>query len=635
MRKHIKLLFTEQYPITYRYYEITYPTSIHLLTKSISKTKFISVMGHFAHDYIHFYSTDSKMYILEYSNNKWYTIFESIKIPIRISEIIDQVPPYFFINKLPSNKNCIACYIDSSYPLLLLSPPKDEGLEIANQMNNEIAFDYFGINLPPVPMLTPNFDSRFMYIANGEKYFEDNNILINVDSPNYSFKILHYFNGKFVTEGLNFIKIDLVPRTVDNSKLTDKYFNYNQGAKYLYDKLKNTDNINHANIACLILDIEALELLKKEDIHPDIIGVDAAFLNKNIQGLNWLAKNNLYPNTQRVNEIIFDKNDFPLIYYIYFWNSEFKSDIPISVPSSPIIDHFLTNLPIKITNTLLDIGFTPSNTLLNEWNHINIKGYLGHKPRSNKKLKLIGSGISAMVYLIDDTHVLKREFVPSIYLTSNRQDELEFYKIIDNMPPDEQKHFIKLYDYSIYECNHKYILPNHLQNTKNMPTDTGICIDYILEYGGIELKGTSFDKKVKRNLSLQVLKIFQILTKYHYGYEDLHTRNLLVTKDHTLKLIDYGSIDKLKYGGIKKNAITSLGEISYVLSYLNGYRDERIIYQPDKDSEYEKYKKKGIPYVDFMSMIYPTKDQDTIWTSDEARYILDNIDNPEILDTKF
>jgi serine/threonine protein kinase len=186
--------------------------------------------------------------------------------------------------------------------------------------------------------------------------------------------------------------------------------------------------------------------------------------------------------------------------------------------------------------------------------------------------------------------------------------EMDFYKLIDKLKKDEQRFFMKLYDYEIYDkCDHKQIRPNKPKKfleRMNLLDKSTICVKMMLDYKGENSIYDQFKKemnpKMLINFMLQICKIIHILYKNGYSHGDLNSRNIMIEKTdkktftlldkkiphngYQLSAIDYGSVlnDKYtKYKGYRKQftlnkARYALDEMFYATIYLTEQLPRKI-----------------------------------------------------------
>lgn len=635
-----KRIFTDRWPRIDRYYEIVFPTDIKLkLKKNTFDTKnHTSRIGWFTYNAKNFIDIDEHLdYKVEWTSQGWYLLLNKFQINLVIYELLELIglpQLHSYTPTLPVNKACLACYIDSACPLELLKTEllkTDEALNITKMIGSDVAKDWFGIEVSNSEMIIPRFEKDFIYKINGQEYFFNGDAFESVESPIYTFNIKEKVSNTknlYITESNEIVPIEMMPRTVANSVIIDTKFELSQGVKYFCNTFDISD-INYANLACLTNFTHVLDVLETEGLYPDQIGANCALLNKNLNILTWLASRKIYPNNNGVELLKLFKDDTAIV--IYLWKY-FPGRL--SLGPSEVIDKFILMLTPKELQSFLKKGFIPSDTLIQYWNRLNIKHFAGYQRQSilnttnKKKLKVIGSGINATVYLVDDNYVIKTEFVPNIYIEESRKHELEFYNFINSMPEDEQKHFVKLYDYTIYNCKHKHMIPNHLEHIAHISNpNSGICIDYLLENGGTTLEYLFLNKQLTKdqikNIIFQIIKIFEILKKYNYGYDDLHMNNILVTSSGIVKLIDYGIVPSSGFGGITKDGSIPKASIIILVTNLNGLMEEPIQIPKEHKNEFEKYKPLDIVPSEFMNLIYPISGQNNVLTSEEGKAILD------------
>jgi len=220
----------------------------------------------------------------------------------------------------------------------------------------------------------------------------------------------------------------------------------------------------------------------------------------------------------------------------------------------------------------------------------------------NKKfevIKEIGRGAQGIVYLIkfnNKKYALKISKVYDIENNKhknfllNKSIEIRLFKYINNLSIEDQKLFIKLYDYKIhnFESNYYYI---HL-------------IEY---YDGITL--TDFYKKnikilSKQNLSIfiQILKAIYLLYNGGYIHNDINFDNILIKRtkkkffkfknkninynDYEIKIIDYSlALNKKNLNDNIENMV--FNEIFYLIYII--FLLSKII-KINKVKEYKKIK---------------------------------------------
>lgn len=232
-----------------------------------------------------------------------------------------------------------------------------------------------------------------------------------------------------------------------------------------------------------------------------------------------------------------------------------------------------------------------------------------------KILEELGKGAAGIVYKVDldgKEYALKREKILSNKIIKSRGNlqfkkqhkyDIELYDFIDTLPADEQKYFIKLYDYRIYKCNYKHKLPEFLNIIfKNDPKfkkwqkekdDSPYCADYLIELGGKSIKHKLFNmienkspnlRKYGRKLAHDVLKACNILRKNNRYHGDAYEGNIVETNKGDFKLIDYGESRKVeaKRQKIKYSVNVDLIGTMFILAGIGGYFWENYLSKLDK-----------------------------------------------------
>ena len=187
-------------------------------------------------------------------------------------------------------------------------------------------------------------------------------------------------------------------------------------------------------------------------------------------------------------------------------------------------------------------------------------------------LNILGSGVAGTVYLVKyygKEYALKRQKVLENVLTYLKNDfkdgyknELQFYNWINTLPLFEQNHFIKMYGYRIFKCDHKQKLKDWQINAiKKDPIyqkqvedldKSPYCAEYLMEIGGVTLQTiinkmmtvNNIDENLIKKIACELLKTVKIMRRDGYVHGDIHTGNITILNNQ-IKLIDYGSAENI------------------------------------------------------------------------------------------
>ena len=168
-----------------------------------------------------------------------------------------------------------------------------------------------------------------------------------------------------------------------------------------------------------------------------------------------------------------------------------------------------------------------------------------------KIIEKIGHGANGEVFKVEidgGRFALKREKLLTDKLPEH---EMQFYKFIDTLPHDDQKHFIKLLYSRVVKCNHVHTLPDYVKAQRENSdkykqlSASPWCAEYIMELGGSSLMQSP--PRDWRDVNRQVCRIIRLLRSHGYVIGDLHTGNFIMRADDVV-LIDYGDIRHLRDG---------------------------------------------------------------------------------------
>lgn len=157
-----------------------------------------------------------------------------------------------------------------------------------------------------------------------------------------------------------------------------------------------------------------------------------------------------------------------------------------------------------------------------------------------KIIDTLGSGMFGTTFLVSKEFALKRQKIRQSDMTPNMMSsvwrEIKFYGWINNLHPDDQHFFTKLYDYKIYrKCNFKNkikfkITDPELKKLVNNLNKNEFCLDYLLQLkSGVIFDLVSNNKlKIKQKYSLivQMLYTLYILSEAQFYHGDIHLNNI-------------------------------------------------------------------------------------------------------------
>lgn len=174
-------------------------------------------------------------------------------------------------------------------------------------------------------------------------------------------------------------------------------------------------------------------------------------------------------------------------------------------------------------------------------------------------VKTLGTGMFGTTYLCkynDNNYAIKiQHILPSDKNKSYKKSlwrELDLYDYINNLQPQQQKFFTKLYGYEIIDdCDHKQIRPYKidLNNKKDKFAmllskldKSNWCVKLLTEYKGNKtlqqyLYNNTLTVSQTYSIILQICNIMLILYEGGYSHNDLHTGNIMISfteKKHLL-----------------------------------------------------------------------------------------------------
>jgi hypothetical protein len=198
-------------------------------------------------------------------------------------------------------------------------------------------------------------------------------------------------------------------------------------------------------------------------------------------------------------------------------------------------------------------------------------------------LKTLGSGLFGTTYLVkhkNKLYALKRQKILKSYILKGTKypmwREFKFYKWIDKLNENDQKFFMKLYDYKFYaNCNYDnksyandYIIEK-LNKSKH-------CLDLLLDLKDGVLANIIKQLSIKQYVSMVIQYVYAIylMAKNKYDHTDLHLYNYTFKNIPTHKIIKVSGYKIPSYG--YQFSIIDYGLIKHV-SFEMG-RKERIKY---------------------------------------------------------
>ena len=120
--------------------------------------------------------------------------------------------------------------------------------------------------------------------------------------------------------------------------------------------------------------------------------------------------------------------------------------------------------------------------------------------------------------------------VGDISLADERDINFEIYK---NIPKNFRKHIVKPLELpSYYSAKFPYLTFHLMELVKGQP------LGDLLQTGKLSTKDIN-------NIKLQLRTIFNEIWKLGYLHGDLHTLNIMITPDMTVKIIDFGFTQKV------------------------------------------------------------------------------------------
>jgi serine/threonine protein kinase len=227
-----------------------------------------------------------------------------------------------------------------------------------------------------------------------------------------------------------------------------------------------------------------------------------------------------------------------------------------------------------------------------------------------KIIEKLGAGMMGTIYLVkynNKKYAMKIEHITednkNIILNGGLYRELDVYEYINKMKRCDQSFFIKLHGYEIYDnCKHIQIRPNKtnkiLLNYLKPLDESPFCLKTLIDYKGkYTLKdfliSNTITVKETYSFILQICKIILLLYDGGYSHNDLHDKNVMVTKTkkkyfllegeqipycgYQLCAIDYGSMLHKKFGktyiDISKNFLLDrklwlYKEVMYYTNYI-------------------------------------------------------------------
>jgi len=218
-------------------------------------------------------------------------------------------------------------------------------------------------------------------------------------------------------------------------------------------------------------------------------------------------------------------------------------------------------------------------------------------------VKTLGAGMLGTTYLAkynDNNYALKiQNILPSEKNKSYKTAlwrELDLYDYINNLEPQQQKFFTKLYGYEIIDdCKHKHIRPYKidLNDKKNKFAirlskldKSNWCVKLLTEYKGNKtlqqyLYNNTLTVPQTYSIILQICNIMLILYKGGYSHNDLHTGNIMLnfTEEKTFTFLN----KRIPFNGLHITAI-DYGEVLHkkfginYKDYLQGFLENRKVF---------------------------------------------------------
>ena len=210
-------------------------------------------------------------------------------------------------------------------------------------------------------------------------------------------------------------------------------------------------------------------------------------------------------------------------------------------------------------------------------------------------VKTLGAGMIGTTYLAkynDNNYALKIQNI----LTSEKNKsyknslwrELDLYDYINNLQPQQQKFFNKLYGYEIInDCKHIQIRPYKidLNNAKDKSLihlskldKSNWCVKLLTEYKGNKtlqqyLYSNTLTVPQTYSIILQICNIMLILYEGGYSHNDLHTGNIMLnfTEEKTFTFLN----KKIPFYGLHISAIDygSVLHKKFKINYKDGEKE--------------------------------------------------------------
>ena len=203
-----------------------------------------------------------------------------------------------------------------------------------------------------------------------------------------------------------------------------------------------------------------------------------------------------------------------------------------------------------------------------------------------KIIRKLGAGMFGTTYLCEYRNKLYALKIEHILETDKKKNfnsqmwrEINLYEFIDTLSKSDQVFFTKLYRYEIYDnCEHEQKRPMEASKEMKKLDKSNWGIKCLLEYKGNTTLSKYLIKKEEikiekvNSICLQLINIILILHRGGYSHNDLHPKNVMITKTDK-KYFDLNG--KVPYNGIQLSAI-DYGEVlskKFKINYKGWQKD--------------------------------------------------------------